>query len=171
VNDYFQSKNNRGHLLAFTLFVLLSLFTLPRLISPVLNDIKADFFAYTLRNQHLPENTILSEIVSGCGNSNGSSNHTDIYVSMLIKSELPDMKIYDFYGQNRPSVPIDEIYWGRKFHVKKVDIDNKDTFAMRALNKNFTTLAKTQDFEGYYIVESTERAVSEFTSMFDLRGH
>lgn len=87
----------------------------------------------------------------GSGNTGGTGNHTEIWVAILIKTELSEQEIEEFYNRD----------------VQKVDKENQKTFVMNT-DQNFSSLQGISDYTGYYIVEYIGVPVFSF---FDLRGH
>ena len=122
------------------------------IVVPIINDIKAEQLTDSLKKELLPEETILIEAISGCGNTTGTSNHAETWAGMLIKTELTEEQIYEFYG---------------KANVQKVDETNQTTSILRLLGRHFKYLNNISEYEGYYIVER----VGEAISAFELRGH
>lgn len=123
------------------------------IIFPILNDIKADKLAIEwAENIVLPNNTEIVEVISGCGNTGGTGNHTEIWAGILIKSDLPPDNV--------------KAFWGSDIFV--VDESNTRTFIMRLLGNQFKYFDKATEYEGFYIIERVDKAVS---SEFDLRGH
>ncbi len=104
-----------------------------------------------------PEKTKIIEVVSGCGNTSGTGNHTEILICLLIKSNLSQEKITEFYKNNYQYVD-----------VVKVEKEEPFMLSMQLLGLEFKKLKGIKDYNGYYIVEMVENAVS---SDFDLRGH
>ena len=123
------------------------------MVFPVLNDFKAKQLANTLKDWTLPEKTEIVEVISGCGNTGGTGNHTEIWAGMLIKTELAEKGIHSYFDL---------------LNVQKVDESHKHTFIMDLLGTRFNRLADVSQYDGYYIVETIDKAVS---SSFDLRGH
>jgi len=121
---------------------------------PLLNDKTAGSLAKELRTIPPPYNTQILESLSGCGNVGGTGNHTDMWAGILIKTELEEKDVEQFY---------------KEYYIKKVDTSNYQTFAMECVNKEFSNLNNIDDYEGFYIIETVER--HEFYSFFDLRGH
>ncbi len=122
-------------------------------ICPVLNNIKADKLAATwAENIVLPDNTEIIEVISGCGNTSGTGNHTEVWAGILIKSDMSPEKVMAFWDSN----------------ILVVDENNIRTHAMYLLNEEFKYFDTASQYEGFYIIEKTGEAVS---SGFDLRGH
>lgn len=124
---------------------------LPWFVFPVLNDIKANILKQELQNAPLPQSTKIIKSLAGCGNTGGTGDHTEVWAAILIKTDLSEDEIYKFYGKN----------------IQKVDAFRQNTFIMELLDKEFSRLNDISDYDGYYIVERTDDAVSSF---FDIRG-
>ena len=136
------------------LIILMSIIIIsPFFIFPVLNDMKAEKLANELRSAQLPDKTEIIEVLSGCGNTSGAGNHTEIWAGMLIKTELLEQDILEIFGTTK---------------VQKVSSDRRYTFIMGNLDKSFSSLNNRTNLDGYYIIEWVDGAVSSF---FDLRGH
>jgi len=134
--------------------ILISLVAIsPFIIFPILNSIEAAKLARTVQNKELPEKTAIVEVISGVGNIAGTGNNTSLWAGMLIKTELTEEEICSFYHHN---------------NVQKVDERNKRTSIMFLVSSDFHALENISVYDGYYIVEWTDDAVSSF---FDLRGH
>ncbi len=141
----------KGILILFLVFIAMIVLTF--LASPIINDIAADNYKKeVLGNLNLPENTVLVEAVNGCGNTSGTGNHNEIYVSILLKTTLPDSEVGQFFP-----------------YVHKVSSDGARTLSMMLLNLSFSDLDNIKsNTEGYYIVEYIRDSPC---SDFDLRGH
>ncbi len=123
------------------------------IIFPILNDIKANRLATDwAENIALPDNTEIVEVISGSGNTGGTGNHTEIWAGILIKSNLSSDEVNAFFGSD----------------VFVVDKSNTRTFIMSLMNKKFSYLDISTDYDDLYIIEIIDEAVS---SEFDLRGH
>jgi hypothetical protein len=139
-------------LFIYFIIILIMGSILPWFIFPVLNDIKAAKLKNTLQSNPLPQNTKIIDVVSGCGNTGGTGDHTEIWAAILIKTELSEEEIYEFYGKK----------------VFKVSDEDKETFIMRLLDKEFACLKEISNYDGYYIIECIGDPVSSF---FDFRGN
>ncbi len=139
------------------LIVIPILIITPFIAFPIANNIKATVVTNEMKKLPLPERTEFIEITRGCGNTGGTGNHTEILISMLVKSDLSQEKIAEFYKDYSPYIDVIE-----------VDIGRTSTFSMQLLGQEFRKLQNIIDYKGYYIVQKTEDAIS---SEFDLRGH
>lgn len=124
---------------------------------PIANNIKATILANEMKKSTPPVKTEIIEVVSGCGNTGGTGNHTEILICLLIKSDLPQEKITELYKG---------IY--SYIDVVKVKKEETSTFSMQTVGLEFEKLKGIKEYNRYYIVERIEDAVS---SEFDLRGH
>lgn len=117
-------------------------------VAPAVNDLSVPAFEKEVMDGlDLPENAEVVEYVSGCGNSSGTGNHTDLYVAVLIRSDLTRRELADVYGNLRVS-----------------EYDGEQTLAMSIIGLDFEE--KTGG-EGFYVVEFSKTAPM---SMFDIRG-
>ena len=124
------------------------------IIFPILNDMKAERLAMELQNKiSLPNKTEIVEVLSGCGNTSGTGNQVRIWLGILIKTELNDKDIFEYFGNS---------------DVQKVTSYERETLSMCNLSKKFSRLIHESELDGYYIVEWIADPVSSF---FDLRGH
>jgi len=144
-------KNLLRTMLILTIIIMIA----PFFIFPFMNNIKAKRLANELLCSKLPDQTEIIEVLSGCGNVSGTGNSTRIWAGMLIKTRLPDIDVFEFYKKTRAG-------------VQKADSREKDTLTMGNLGKTFLHLSDINEFDGYYIVEWVDDAVSSY---FDLRGH
>ncbi len=93
------------------------------------------------------------QVVSGCGNSSGTGNHTDLYVAVLVETSLFEEDL-----KNK----ITNVSW-----IHNVEQDGNSTLAMEIIGLNFNE-AKFNSNLNYYILEFAK--ASPF-SAFDMRGH
>ena len=145
-----QMKNIKLILIIF-LSVVFTVAILPWFAFPILNDIKANNLKQELQSAPLPQNTEIIAALSGCGNTGGTGDHTEIWAGILIRTELSEDEIYQYYGDD----------------VQRVDSNKQKTFIMDLIGKEFTNLKSISKYDGYYIVEQVGNAVSSF---FDIRG-
>ena len=142
-----------------------ALLLLPYFIVPVLNNIKADRLAKEMRNAPVPEQTEVVEVIAGCGNTGGTGNHTEIWIGMLVKSELSQEELTDFYKQWQETN-------GKTPYIRvenaKEERGSEYSFILSLLQMELRSMRTISDYTGYYVVGVTENAVS---SSFDLRGH
>ncbi len=134
----------------FALFImLLALIILPFVIFPIMDNIAlGNYKKEVLDTLNLPPNTEIVETISGCGNTGGTGNHTEMYVAILVKTTLSEeeWKSYSFISHD-------------------VLADGEKTFAMSLVGVYFSHI---DDPEGYYILEYAREAPY---SDFDIRGH
>lgn len=95
-----------------------------------------------LANINLPEKTEMVDYVAGCGNSTGAGDHTDLYVAVLLKSELSWEELSETSGR-----------------VVIINGEDNKTIAMYNMNLEFKT--KT-DGEGYYIAEFRKSGILDW---------
>lgn len=132
--------------------LLILLFSLPMLIDNIaLGLYKAD----VLDNLSLPAETEIVEVVSGCGNTSGAGNHTELYVAILLKTTLPEEE----WERSAYSAYIDRyVAW-----------EGQETLAMSCVGVSFSEITADIDSdETYYIFECVKSAPCSF---LDLRGH
>ena len=115
--------------------IVISLFITAIIMVPIkINDYNlGKYKEEVLANINLPEKTELVEYVAGCGNSTGGGDHTDLYVAVLLKSELSWEELSKTFGR-----------------VQIINGEDNKTIPMYNMNLEFKT--KT-DGEGYYIAE------------------
>lgn len=122
---------------------------LPFLICPIIDNIAlSQYKKEVLNTLNPPSNTEVVEVVSVCGNTSGTGNHTEMYVAVLVKTTLSENE------------------W-KSFHVvsHNVSLDGEQTFAMSLVGVNFSHIDNS---EGYYIFEYIQQAPC---SDFDLQGY
>ncbi len=124
--------------------IVISLFITAVIMVPIkINDYNLkEYEEEVLANIKIPEKTEMVEYVAGCGNSTGGGDHTDLYVAILLKSELSWEELSESFGR-----------------VEIIDgLDNK-TIAMYNMNLEFET--KT-DEKGYYIAEFRKSGILDW---------
>ncbi len=108
-----------------------------------INDYNLDKYTKeVLSGVKLPEKTEIVEYVAGCGNSTGAGDHTDLYVAILLKSELSWQELSQTFG---------------RVHI--VETRGDKTLAMDIIGLEFE--AKTED-NGYYIVEFRKSGILDW---------
>jgi len=118
-------------------------------ICPVIDNIALENYKKEVLNTlNLPPDTVIIEAVSGCGNTSGTGNHTELYVAVLVKTALSE---HEWKSANAAS--------------HDVVSERAQTSAMSLVGVSFSQI---NDPEGYYIFEFTKNAPC---SDFDLRGH
>ncbi len=91
----------------------------------------------------VPEKTTIVEYVSGCGNSTGAGDHTDLYVAVLLKSELGWEELAESFG---------------RVHI--VEDRGSKTLAMDIIDLEFDE--NIGNGEGYYIVEFRKQGILDW---------
>lgn len=137
--------------LIFSLTIIAAII-IPFIAAPVIDDIAlANYKKEVLSNLELPADTEVIEIVTGCGNTSGTGNHTELYVAILVKTDLTenDWKDYGISALDSGSNKTEPLAMG--CIGLSFDLDEEDGFA-----------------DGYHILEYSKSAPC---SMFDLRGH
>jgi len=131
------------------IFILIFLFSSPVYIAEAVNNIALDIYEReVLKQLELPKDTMIKEIISGCGNTSGTGNHTDLYVGILVRTTLSAEE------------------WARQEKkANYVGSAQKPSMAMQLLDLEFTW---SENGEGYYVLEYYKRAPM---SAFDWRGH
>ena len=120
----------------------------------IINDIACANYENKVNNiVSNEENVKLLEIVSGCGNSSGTGNHTDLYVAVLIETSLSKEKVKEAFNNVRG--------------INLIKTYNEQTLAMSIINLQFSKTEFIND-KNYYILEFVKKAP---LSDFDLRGH
>lgn len=101
-----------------------------------------------LEQMELPADTVAVEVVSDCGNTGGTGNHTELYVAVLLKTDLSESAFREYYP-----------------HALEAEEHGWETWSMGCVGVSF----KEQQAEGkYYILEFIESAP---WGDLDLRGH
>ncbi len=119
-------------------------------ICPILDNIALSRYKEeVISGLELPDSTEIAEVISGCGNSSGTGNHTDMYVGILVRTDLTEE---EFFSQ----------YSGEAYSAQENEME---TWAMGCIGVSFDM---KEAEEGYYILEFTAAAPY---SEFDLRGH
>jgi hypothetical protein len=87
--------------LLITAISLIAIFIISHdFIGPMLNDVCAAKIEKELSLISLPPNTEIIEIASYCGNTNVIGNDPEIWVGMIIHTELSEEEINDFFAEN-----------------------------------------------------------------------
>ena len=133
------------------LYVLIAIIVLTLLLSALIvvpikiNDYSLEKYSKeVMESIEIPENTEIVEFISGCGNSTGAGDHTDLYVAVLLKSELSWEELAETFG---------------RVHI--VETRGDKTTAMDIIGIEFET---DMSGKGYYIVEFRKQG------LLDLRG-
>lgn len=126
-------------LLPFALFI----------IAPLLDTVALHFYkAETLRALSLPPDTAIVQAASGCGNTGGTGNHTELYVAVLVETSLSEEAFLARFPGAQPVAPQDD-----------------ETWSMACVGVSFTQPIPAA---GGYVLEYAKPAPF---SAFDLRGH
>lgn len=138
-----------GKICLIIFMALIALVILPFIAGPIIDNMALRHFkASVLKDLDLPPGTDIIETVSGCGNTGGTGNHTELYVAILVKSTLSEAE-WEEYG----------------LASHKVSADGAETWAMGCVGQSFSRIDNT---DGLYILEYAKSAPC---SDFDLRGH
>ncbi|MEL7657267.1 hypothetical protein DesLBE_0220 [Desulfitobacterium sp. LBE] len=142
-----------------TLFAAMFLLTISAyFIFPILNDIKAEKLAKEMLNTTPPNNTEIVEAISGCGNTGGTGNHTEVWIGLLVKSGLSKKELLKYYS---------DLY--NYIEVYETAADGAGyPIIMQFIDDEFKSFENISNHDDYFIIGRTENAVS---SSFDLRGH
>ncbi len=125
--------------IALVCVLILSLIYIPGKI----NDYNlAKYTKEVLSSIKIPQDTEIVEYVAGCGNSTGAGDHTDLYVAVLLKSELSWQDLSKTFG---------------RVHI--VETQGNKTLAMDIIGLEFETKA---DDMGYYIVELRKSGILDW---------
>ncbi|MDR2593251.1 MAG: hypothetical protein LBC87_00565 [Fibromonadaceae bacterium] len=128
------------------------------LVFTKLNDIKTEKLANEILNGPIPNSTEVIEIISGCGNVTGTGNDVEIWIGLLVKSELSKEELLEFY---------------RNLYGKNIEVYEASTYKyrnsllMKMLKIEFNSLKNLSSYDNYFIIGRSEEAVS---ANFDLRG-
>lgn len=131
-------------LIALPVLIILPFFAGEVIDNIALSNFKTQF----INNLSLPPDTFIVETVSGCGNTGGIGNHTELYVGVLVKTSLSSSE-WDKY----------------RFASHKVSDDGMSTRSMRLLGLSFPNIDGT---DGFYILEYSKKSPC---SDLDIRGH
>lgn len=128
-------------------FIAFSLF-----IGPMLNDAFASSVEKELSSLKLPPETEIIETASYCGNTSGTGNHVEIWAGLLIRSDLKEEEIIEFYKDYQIvwAVPTDQNLYPEPSDYMK-----------------FSYLSRNGDRTGCYIIADYYNAVTQN----DIRGH
>lgn len=138
-----------GIVILIIVIALIAIVILPFIIAPVIDNIAlSKFRSQVLSEVEMPAESVIVETVSGCGNTGGTGNHTELLVSVLVKSKLDEGAFFEYYP-----------------HAYKAEELDFETWAMGCVGLSF----RKPEAEGnYYILEFIKSAPC---SDFDLRGH
>lgn len=138
-----------GIVILIIVIALIAIIILPFIIAPVIDNIALGRYrSQVLSELEMPTECMIVETVSGCGNTGGTGNHTELLVSVLVKSELVEDAFLEYYP-----------------HAYKADERDFETWAMGCVGLSFST---PEEEGNYYILEFIGSAP---WSDFDLRGH
>lgn len=133
----------------FSFLFIVILFCLPYWIN--------DFACSVYRNKvedsvvNISEVNVL-QVISGCGNSSGTGDHTDLYVAVLVETRLLEKEL-----KNK----IANVSW-----VHNVKQNGNSTLAMEIIGLKFNKVKHNRGFY-YYILEFVNKSPC---SAFDMRG-
>ncbi|HOP11610.1 MAG TPA: hypothetical protein PK629_08985 [Oscillospiraceae bacterium] len=139
-------------------FSLLGLVLIMRLSVPLINNLIAFDVKRKLIALSLPESTQIIDSISCAGKLVGNGNGMQFFGAMLIKSELSQdqlMNYYQTYQDTIPSISVD-----RQLGNKIESIINREL-----------AFSQTGNVSGYYIVSAFLDESDYFLSDYDLRGH
>jgi len=139
-------------ILAIVIMVPVGFLVFFLIVGPALNDKRASSIEKELSCIELPPDTEIIETASFCGNTSGTGNHVEIWAGVLIRSELPEEKIIEFYKDYEIvwAVPVDEnLYPEPRDYMK------------------FPYLSRNGERTGCYIIADYYKAVTQN----DIRGH
>ena len=115
-----------------------------------INDFKlAGFTQDVIENIEIPEKTSMVDYIAECGNSSGTGDHTDLYVIVLIESDLD----YDTLASHFVK---DEYFW----RMQDVHQQGEQTIGMKCMDLLFDV-----DFDkkkNYYILEYNKSTILDF---------
>lgn len=138
-----------GIVILIIVIALIAIVILPFIIAPVIDNIALGRYrSQVLSELEMPAESVIVETVSGCGNTGGTGNHTELLVSVLVKSELDEDAFFEYYP-----------------HAYEAGKRDFETWAMGCVGLSFS---KPEAEGNYYILEFIKSAPC---SDFDLRGH
>lgn len=97
----------------------------------------------------MPENTVMVEYISECGNSSGTGDHTDLYVVVLIESDLDYVTLAEHFKE-------DEHFW----RMQNVKEHGEHTIGMGCMGLKFET--EFDEPDKYFILEYNKSAMLDF---------
>ncbi len=116
-------------------------------------------FAYNKFKNEVADNVSLVsevkplEIISGCGNTSGTGNHTDLWAGVLIETQLSQEELNAAFAD--------------AYNIQDTKKSGETTLSMKIFNKTFSAVNKDET-KNYFILEFAEGAPC---SALDLRGH
>lgn len=129
--------------------LLISGIVLPFLLARVVDDIALGRYrSQVLRELGLPEGITLVETIAGCGNTGGTGNHTELFVAVLLKTELSEEEFRAYYP-----------------HAYNAEEKGWETWAMGCVGVRFR---QPQEEGSYHILEFIKSAP---WGDWDIRGH
>lgn len=127
-----------------SVLVVVALVLVLAFIPMKVNDINLKKYVHEIMDTlDVPEKTTIVECVSGCGNSTGAGDHTDLYVAVLLKSELRWEELAESFG---------------RVHI--VEDRGSKTLAMDIIDLEFDE--DMGNGEGYYIVEFRKQGLLDW---------
>lgn len=130
---------------------------------PIHNDHIASEIEHTLLETPLPENTEVIESVNVAGKLTGNGNGMNFFGGMLIKTELTEDELEQFYSEIRE--------YGFEYLI--VNQNSDKISVIEHGDYNFESLKNVTDFDRFYLIYtwgSDNSALKNFGN-FDLRGH
>lgn len=97
----------------------------------------------------MPENTTVVEHIAQCGNSSGTGDHTDLYVVVLIESDLDYVSLAEHFTK-------DDYFW----RMQNVKEHGEQTIGMMCMGLKFDTAF--EESEKYFILEYSKGAMLDF---------
>lgn len=142
-------------LIAITILILF----IP-LIIKVSNDNIAKNVEKNLKVTSLPNDSELVDSISISGKLTGNGNGMQYFGAILIKTDLSEDELNDYYNQFRKD---EWSYIIKKQNSNKIDVIEHGNYRFEKYNK--------EDEEKYYIIYSWGSAKNDFLVELDLRGH
>lgn len=142
-------------LIAITILILF----IP-LIIKVSNDNIAKNVEKNLKVTSLPNDSELVDSISISGKLTGNGNGMQYFGAILIKTDLSEDELNDYYNQFRKD---EWSYILKKQNSNKIDVIEHGNYRFEKYNK--------EDEEKYYIIYSWGSAKNDFLVELDLRGH
>jgi len=139
-------------ILAIVIIVPIGFMAFFLFVGPALNDARASSIEKELSRIELPPETEIIETASYCGNTGGTGNHVEIWAGVLIRSELTEEEISQFFKDY-------EIVWA-------VPVD-ENLYPEPRDDMKFPYLSGNGERTGCYIIADYYKAVTQN----DIRGH
>ncbi len=140
---------------------ILKVVCLVGVLVPLHNSYVANQIENDLLETPLPENTVFIESINATGKLTGSGSNINFFGGMLIKSELTEDELNEYYSEIRED---------RNDYL----IESQDTAEISVIENgdySFERLENVSDFDNYYLVYSwgSDESVLQNFNKFDFR--